>query len=324
MSFTRPQNARSSQPPSLPTGTQIAVYATYAEAQQAVHYLAAEHFPVEQLTIFGTDLHSVERVTGRLSYGRVAIAGAMSGGWFGLFVGLLLSLFGGAGFTSGFTAISVALGAGFGLLFSVLSYAVTRSRRDFTSSSQIVAGQYAVLCKPEQAVTAQQLLQRSAVGIQTKGSGLPVGGFAPVGGAGIGTPIGIPGSGNLGGNQGGKQSSGVQPILPSASSQTVAPAPVPGVVVTGGGAQQVGQPAQSATPPWKPDSRWLDENGRPKFGAMVDDQPVSASSAIVEQGIAPAEPATDHALATQSSEGTSPPPPTPVDPFAPPPGTYKK
>ncbi|MDR2703867.1 MAG: hypothetical protein LBB58_05950, partial [Cellulomonadaceae bacterium] len=114
MSFSRPQATRSAPVPSPPTGTQVAAYATYAEAQQAVHYLTAEHFPVEHVTIVGSNLQSVERVTGRLSYGRVAVAGAMSGGWFGLFVGLLLSLFGGIGVTGGITFIAIALGAGFG------------------------------------------------------------------------------------------------------------------------------------------------------------------------------------------------------------------
>ena len=35
----------------------------------------------------------VERVIGRLTWGRVLLSGAASGAWFGLFVGLLLSLF---------------------------------------------------------------------------------------------------------------------------------------------------------------------------------------------------------------------------------------
>jgi hypothetical protein len=35
----------------------------------------------------------VERVIGRLTWGRVLLSGAASGAWFGLFVGLLLGLF---------------------------------------------------------------------------------------------------------------------------------------------------------------------------------------------------------------------------------------
>lgn len=141
--------------PTPPRGDEIASYATYLEAQKAVDYLSDSKFHVEFVTIVGRDLRMVERVTGRLTYGRVALAGLASGAWFGLFVGLLLLLFSAQG---GFILVAIALGAGFGLLFSVLSYALTRGRRDFTSSSQIVASSYALLCAPEQAGEARRLL----------------------------------------------------------------------------------------------------------------------------------------------------------------------
>ena len=86
--------------PRLPTpfhGEVLASYQTYEQAQRAVDYLSDEKFPVQNVAIVGTDLRMVERVTGRLSYPRVALAGAASGAYLGLFVGLLLSLFGGGG-----------------------------------------------------------------------------------------------------------------------------------------------------------------------------------------------------------------------------------
>ena len=150
--------------PTLPAGDEVAAYATYLEAQKAVDYLSDNKFPVENVTIVGTDLRMVERVTGRLTYGRVALAGALSGAWFGFFVGLLITLFAGeAGFQVMFAGI--ALGAGFGLLFSVLSYAFTGGRRDFTSSSQIVAATYAILCVQDHAGDARALLIRSPGGL---------------------------------------------------------------------------------------------------------------------------------------------------------------
>jgi hypothetical protein len=76
--------------PTPPRGDGIARYATYLEAQRAVDYLSDNQFPVQHVTIVGTGLRMVERVTGRLTYARVAVAGAASGAWFGLFVGLLL------------------------------------------------------------------------------------------------------------------------------------------------------------------------------------------------------------------------------------------
>jgi hypothetical protein len=150
---------KSNPQPGLPTpprGDTIAQFGTYLEAQKAVDYLSDNHFPVQAVTIVGVDLKMVERVTGRLTYGRVALAGLASGAWFGLFVGLLISLFGSA---EGFSVFfAVFIGAAFGLLFGVMSYAFTGGSRDFTSTSQIVAGEYRVLCLTEQAGKAMQLL----------------------------------------------------------------------------------------------------------------------------------------------------------------------
>jgi len=142
--------------PTLPTGELVAAYGTYLEAQRAVDFLADKEFPVQNVTIVGTDLRTVERVTGRLTYGRVALAGALSGAWFGLFVGLLLSLFTPEQWIPILPAM--AIGAAFGILFSVISYSLTGGKRDFTSASQIVAGQYELLCAPDVAHRARGLL----------------------------------------------------------------------------------------------------------------------------------------------------------------------
>jgi hypothetical protein len=156
MSFNRP--ARVPRTPTLPQGETVATYGTYLEAQRAVELLAEKSFPLPMLTIVGADLRMVERVTGKLSYPRVASGGFLTGAWFGLFVGLLLSLFAAGEGPSPFLP-SVLMGGAFGLLFSVLMYAFSRGRRDFTSSSQIVASSYAVLCHTEKAHQARHLLQ---------------------------------------------------------------------------------------------------------------------------------------------------------------------
>jgi len=134
--------------PTPPKGEPIASYGTYAEAQRAVDHLADKGFPVQHVTIVGTGLQMVERVTGRLTYSRVALAGAASGAWFGLFVGLLLSLFTPGSEFLATVLTGVLIGAAFGILFGVLSYSFTGGRRDFTSMSQIVASEYVVLCAP--------------------------------------------------------------------------------------------------------------------------------------------------------------------------------
>jgi hypothetical protein len=157
--------------PTPPSGDTIAQFATYAEAQRAVDYLSDQHFPVQAVTIVGVDLKMVERVTGRLTYARAAMAGFISGAWFGLMVGLLLSIFSSS---NGFSVpAAIIIGGAFGLLFGVISYAATGGRRDFTSTSQIVAGEYLVLCLAEQAGQATQLLNQLARegGPSSRGSG---------------------------------------------------------------------------------------------------------------------------------------------------------
>ena len=149
--------------PTPPTGWPVGSYATYEEAQRAVDFLADNDFSVQDVTIVGVDLMLVERVIGRLTWGRVLASGALSGAWFGLFVGLLLSLF--SANTNPLFPILVGLVSGivFGLVFAAVGYGATRGRRDFTSSSQIVAGRYDVLCEPRTAEQAKELLAKLAM-----------------------------------------------------------------------------------------------------------------------------------------------------------------
>jgi hypothetical protein len=124
-----------------------------------VDYLADQQFPVHLVSIVGNDLKMVERVTGRLSYPRVALSGALSGMWFGLFVGVMLSFFTPAGGT--FSIISsVLMGAAFFMLFGIVTYAMQRGKRDFTSTSQVVATNYDVVVAFEAAHEARRLLQQ--------------------------------------------------------------------------------------------------------------------------------------------------------------------
>jgi hypothetical protein len=129
---------------------------------------------VNKLTIVGSDLKTVERVTGKLTWGRVALAGAASGAWLGIFFGLLLVLF--SPTTSfAFILAAVLLGAGFGMLFGIVSYAINRRRRDFTSMTQVLASSYQVIVEPEFANRARNLINPDAVpAVPVHGAG-----FAP-------------------------------------------------------------------------------------------------------------------------------------------------
>ncbi|MBO0608514.1 general stress protein [Myceligenerans salitolerans] len=237
--------------PTLPAGDEVAAYPTYLQAQQAVDYLSDHKFPVENVTIVGTDLRMVERVTGRLTYGRVALAGVLSGAWFGLFVGLLLTLFAGDG-GGGVLFVGIGLGAGFGLLFSVLSYAFTGGRRDFTSSSQIVAATYAILCAHDHASDARAMLLDSPSGVgRPSGSALPAAGRGPFGTTHPGMSDGGTGA------------------------------------VPGAGTAPTGQGAAGETPPVrKPDPRFVTPEGKPRYGAMrpEEDTPNSGADGAAPSG----------------------------------------
>lgn len=160
MSTPTPGNSRRQLPmPELPKGEIISTYDRYEDAKHAVDVLARASFPVQQISILGNDIRSVERVTGRLTYGRVALMGALSGAYLGLFLGLLLFIFqpDNAAIFGVFIA-AVFIGAGFGMLFGVLSYGMNRNRRDFSSVMQMVATRYDLITEPELVQPARQTL----------------------------------------------------------------------------------------------------------------------------------------------------------------------
>jgi hypothetical protein len=135
----------------------LGVYDDYAGAQKAVDFLSDNGFPVENCLIVGTDLKQMERVTGRLTTGRVALGGLLSGAWMGLFVGLILSLFGDSKVLP-LILTTAAFGAVFGLIWALLGYAATRGRRDFSSVSMIMATRYEVLVEHKHAARGRELL----------------------------------------------------------------------------------------------------------------------------------------------------------------------
>ena len=149
--------------PVIPRGEVIATYETYPEAQQAVDRLARAEFPVREVSIVGSDLKSVEQVTGTMSYARAALAGALSGLWLGVFFGLLFIIFSPQVQVT-FLVACVLIGAAFGMLFSLTTYSLNRRRRDFTSVMQVIASSYSVIAEPAHANRARTVLGTSPGG----------------------------------------------------------------------------------------------------------------------------------------------------------------
>lgn len=143
--------------PTMPNGTEVAAYRSYDEAVDAVERLSAADFPLNTVTIVGSDLHMVETVLGKLTPGKIALGGATQGLTWGLLMGLFSILL----FKDSSPLIpifAILIGVLGGILLSVLGWSTTRNRRDFAARSQMVATRYALLVS-EQTDKAFQLLQ---------------------------------------------------------------------------------------------------------------------------------------------------------------------
>lgn len=149
--------------PVVPVGTEIASFENYAEAAKAVDTLADANFAVENLTIVGTDLKLVERVIGKLSWGRIALGGALSGLMFGGMFGLMMMLF--MEGTPWQVPVSwMVMGAIIGAITYAALYAMQGGQRDFASTGRnTVATRYGLQCKPEKAAEATAILAEKGI-----------------------------------------------------------------------------------------------------------------------------------------------------------------
>lgn len=143
------------QPAGAGSGTRIASFDNYPQAQQLVDRMSDAGFPVEHVRIVGDGLRTVEQVTGRLTTARAALAGAASGAWLGLLIGLLFGLF-----TSGPVAwiwvlvSTVLIGAVWGAIFGFAAHWSTRGTRDFSSVQTLQAQRYDIYVAEEHAAEA--------------------------------------------------------------------------------------------------------------------------------------------------------------------------
>lgn len=142
-------------------GETIAEFATYQAAQHAVSQLIQADIPAREIAIVGHGLRSVETVTGRLGYATAARSGAING----ILLGLLFS----AVFVLGTPDAAIQLfigvmfvGIALGMLISLVSYAILRRRRDYTSVTQVTADRYEVTVLPSSIHRAREIVGRTA------------------------------------------------------------------------------------------------------------------------------------------------------------------
>lgn len=155
--MTQPKNSPlNSQLFRLEYPRSLGTYATYAEVQAVVDMLADKQFPVQHTLIVGTDLKLMERVTGRQSWGRVVLGGVLSGMWMGLFIGILFAMFTDQPLIT--VISSVLIGIVFFTIWSVIGYAASGGKRDFTSMTSTIPMQYELLVEHRHADEARRLL----------------------------------------------------------------------------------------------------------------------------------------------------------------------
>lgn len=146
---SKPKTTKNSPAP-VPQGQVVATHANYEDAAAFVEELIKKDFPPNMILIVGSDLRSVERVRGKLSYARVALSGATTGAWIGLLIGII---FGSGNATTtdaasvtamGSIGSSLVIGAGIGMLINVIRFSLARRKRGFISQSSMVAAKYEI------------------------------------------------------------------------------------------------------------------------------------------------------------------------------------
>ena len=138
-------------------GEKIADYATYQGAQQAVSQLVQGDIPARDIAIVGHGLRSVEAVTGRLGYAAAARSGAINGVLLGLLFSAIFVL-GTPGAAIQLFAGVMLVGIAIGMLLSLVTYAVLRRRRDYTSVTQVLADRYEVTVLPRSIHRAREIV----------------------------------------------------------------------------------------------------------------------------------------------------------------------
>ena len=139
----------------------VGKFTEYTEAVGFVETLINHGFPAGSIAIVGKDLRSVERVRAKMTYGRIALSGAVTGSWLGLIFGLLFGASANpeAAANTGSLFSSVLIGAGLVMLFNLLRFAVARNKRGFISQSAVIASKYEVQVPANLAAQAEKAIE---------------------------------------------------------------------------------------------------------------------------------------------------------------------
>lgn len=145
---------------SLPKGEDVATFDTYLEAQSLVNALVTGGVPAQSLAIVGSNVSVVERVTGRVGYGRAALSSAMSGSWLGALAGLAFIIINPTDFVTPLLG-GILIGAGIGMVVGMAAFSLSKGpKRLFRSMQQVIAQSYRVVVDNDSVGAAKAVMAK--------------------------------------------------------------------------------------------------------------------------------------------------------------------
>jgi LytS/YehU family sensor histidine kinase len=121
--------------------------------------LVTKGVPAQALSIVGADVTLVERVTGRIGYGRAALSSAMSGSWLGVLAGLVYVIISPTDIITPIVG-GLFIGAGVGMVAGMLILTFSKApQRLYRSMQQVIAQSYRVVVDAAQHSEALQAME---------------------------------------------------------------------------------------------------------------------------------------------------------------------
>lgn len=143
----------------IPEGEILASFPGYPEAQALVNSLVTKGVPAQALSIVGADVTLVERVTGKIGYGRAALSSAMSGSWLGVLAGLVYVIISPTDIITPIVG-GLFIGAGVGMVAGMLIFTFSKApQRLYRSMQQVIAQSYRVVVDAAQHPEALQAME---------------------------------------------------------------------------------------------------------------------------------------------------------------------
>lgn len=157
----------------------MATFTDRKELNRAVDFLASQKFPVHTLYVVGHDVKQVDYITGRATYPRAALSGAIQGIFLGLLVGFFNSIITNTQALTNVMGI-MPLTVAFSVIYSV--FVASRAKgKGLKMRSQMIPTRLDLMAVPQTAQAARHLLRVTVVPQQAAPTGAPAGTPAPSG-----------------------------------------------------------------------------------------------------------------------------------------------